>query len=144
MRGQTKSQEDSVITMDSPALLPKIRSIRVLSRQRLHITWDDDKVSDVDMRDLITEGSAFAPLKDQDLFATARIGERRRTIEWPDPIDHNAILVDYCADSLRQKAEWQGVVQELQRALRAARNTLAHSAERVATAIRESRQRSSD
>jgi Protein of unknown function (DUF2442) len=117
--------------MESAAILPKIRAIKAMSRHRLQITWDDNKISNFDMSDTISEGNAFSALRDQDLFATARIGERRRTIEWPDPLDPSRVLVDYCADSLREKAERQGVLQELQKLVRAFRNKLAHSAERV-------------
>lgn len=113
--------------MDTPASLPKIRAIKVLSRHRIQITWDDNKISHADMGDLIAEGNAFAPLKDQDLFATARIGERRRTIEWPDPTDASALLTDYCADALRERSERQGTIQDFQKFLRMLKNRLAHS-----------------
>jgi hypothetical protein len=130
MRGQAEPEEYSMTeAAESGTPLPKIHAIKAMSRHRLQVTWDDNKISNFDMSDIIGENNAFSALRDQDLFATARIGERRRTIEWPDPLDSSKILVDYCADSLRDKAERQGVLQELQKLVRAFRNRLAHSAE---------------
>jgi len=73
----------------------------------LNVVWDDGATMAVNMRGLIREGTAFAPLKDRDLFATVRVGEYRQSIEWPDPINPNEIMVDYHADSLHRRGENQ-------------------------------------
>ena len=112
------------------AALPKIRSLRVRQRHRLEVQLDDSPVMIIDMSDLIADGTAFEPLRDMDLFSTARIGERRRTVEWPDPIDPNRILVDYCADALLQKAKVQQVgldLQKLVQSLRGIKDKFLHS-----------------
>jgi hypothetical protein len=108
-------------TMDAAAL-PKIRSLRIRPRHRVEVQLDDNAPMTIDMSDLIVAGTAFGPLKDMDLFSTARIGERRRTIEWPDPINANAILVDYCADALVERAKRQQVGLELGKLLQLVRN----------------------
>lgn len=73
----------------------------------LNVIWEDGSAMTVNMRGLMREGTAFAPLKDPDLFATVRIAEHRQSIEWPDPIDSNEIMVDYHADSLYRRGETQ-------------------------------------
>lgn len=122
------------VAPDAATSLPKIRSLRVRPRYRLEIHWDNEAAPMiVDMEGLITEGSAFAALRDHDLFATVRIGERRRTIEWPDPLHAGSILTDYDADSLYLRGERQQSVSILQRMMRdfqAMRRRIVHGIER--------------
>lgn len=81
----------------------------------LNVVWEDGSTMAVNMRSLIREGTAFAPLKDQDLFATVRIAEHRQSIEWFDPISPGEIMVDYHADSLFRRGENQRHISFLQR-----------------------------
>jgi len=119
---------------DTANPLPKIRGLRVRPRYRLEIQWENETAPMiVDMEGLITEGSVFAPLRDHDLFATVRIGERRRTIEWPDPLHADQILTDFDADSLYLRGERQKSVNVLQRMLRelqTMRRRIVHGIER--------------
>jgi hypothetical protein len=103
----------------------KIAGIKVRPKYRLEVHWGDSSSTTVDMESLINEGTAFASLKDPDLFATARIGERHRTVEWPDPLNSKEILVDYSADSLHLRGENQSHSSFLQRLLRELRKRLA-------------------
>jgi hypothetical protein len=85
----------------------QIASVTAGSDYILNIVWDGGSTMAVDMQGIIREGTAFAPLKDRDLFATVRIGEYRQSIEWPDPINRTEIMVDYHADSLYRRGEDQ-------------------------------------
>lgn len=119
---------------DNPPF-PKIQSLKIRPRYRVEVVWDDNSSSIIEMQDLIANGNAFAPLKDPDLFATARIGERRRTIEWPDPTNPSQILVDYCADALDLRAKRQTFASSFQRILREMRilrNKVMHSSQQDA------------
>src|SRR5207253_1834643 len=111
MRGQTESEGYPMTVAPDDAAAPalrKIRSVRVRPRYRLEVQWDENgPPMIIDMEELITEGAAFAPLRDADLFATARIGERHRTIEWPDPIHPGQLITDCCADALYIRGERQ-------------------------------------
>lgn len=105
----------------------KIAGIKVRPKYRLDVQWEDNSSMIVDMESLINEGTAFAPLKDPDLFATVRIGERHRTIEWPDPVNPKEMLVDYSADSLHMRGENQSHSSLLQKLLRELRKKFAES-----------------
>jgi hypothetical protein len=123
------------MTVAEPVPLPKIQELRVRPRHRLEVHWDDGSASVIDMTQMISDGTAFAPLRDPDFFATVRVGERRRTIEWPDPINRGNVLVDFCADSLREMAEQQKVGTYLSRILKELqtlrRMVFSHSPEKV-------------
>lgn len=108
----------TVMADQAQSALRKITALRVRPRYRLDVRWDDGPSVIVDMEDLISEGNAFAPLRDPDLFAMARIGARRRTVEWPDPRNPADLIVDYCADALFLKGERQQYGTFLRRMLR--------------------------
>ena len=100
--------------------LRRIRSIVYRPPYRLTIAWDEGAPMSVDFADLVGTG-VFAPLKDTEIFSTARVGERGRWIEWPDqarPGDEPIVEID--ADALyemgtRQRA--QSALQQLMRRL---------------------------
>jgi hypothetical protein len=72
----------------------------------------------VDFSDLVGTG-VFAPLKDTVIFATARVGERGRWIEWPDkahPDDEPLVEID--ADALYEMGMTQRAQSALQQLIR--------------------------
>jgi hypothetical protein len=115
---------------DAAIPLRKLRTLRVRPRYCLEVQWEPDgPPMIIDMEDLIAEGTAFAPLHDPDLFATVRIGERHRTIEWPDPMYVGQILTDYDADALYLRGEKQAhdsFVQRLMKEFQLMRRRLMH------------------
>ena len=98
-----------------PSPIHQIASLTPAPDYMLNVVWDDGSTMAVSMRGLIREETAFAPLKDPDLFATVRVAEHRQSIEWADPIDPNEIMVDYHADSLFRRGENQRHSSFLQR-----------------------------
>ena len=58
----------------------------------VRLTWADGSETVARFGHLAGKG-VFAPLADPDFFSEVRIGERGRTLTWPDEID-------FCADAL--------------------------------------------
>ncbi len=108
--------------------LPKIRSVRARPGYRLEIVWEHDETSTIDMRDIVSYGGVFDALRDTDFFATVRLGDRGRYIEWRDPLNKERVLADYDADSLIRLADRQRTSLGLDRVVKALRNLIAHGA----------------
>lgn len=115
--------------METP--LRRLKAVRALANCQVEVQWEDDSTMLIEMRDLITDGTVFASLKDPDLFATVRLGDRRRTIEWPDPINRDDVIADYCADALYLRGERQrGIGQALAKLNRAVEQLMKPPAEK--------------
>jgi hypothetical protein len=84
---------------DTKQPLPRLRSVIAGPDYRVNVVWADEKAMTVDLSTVVKDGGVFAPLRDKDLFATVRIGERGRTLEWPDPRTNRA-FIDFDADVL--------------------------------------------
>lgn len=80
----------------------RITHVAALSdRPALHIVFGDQQARVVDLADWIATTKALARLKDQALFAAARVGEHGTTVVWIDD------ELDLGADNLRNLAEEQ-------------------------------------
>ncbi len=111
--------------------LPRIQSVRPRPHHRLEIKWQHGETSIVDMRQTIASGGVFDALRDYDFFATVRLGDRGRLLEWPDPLRKDQILADYDADSLMRLADQQAhlsTLEEFGRKIKAFRDRLIHRA----------------
>jgi hypothetical protein len=81
--------------------LPRITELNVLSDFKLLLAWDMFPKAIVDLSQTIAQGGVFATLRDEGAFAKVRIGERGRTIEWPNPTAKFGYpLIDIDAESL--------------------------------------------
>jgi hypothetical protein len=85
--------------------LPRLRSVAPKRGLRLAVTLEDGRDVVVEFASVIGRGGVFAHLRDPKLFAAVRIGDRRRTIEWPDAGGQGVIDID--AESLLVMAEEQ-------------------------------------
>ena len=65
----------------------KILSVEAKPGYRLALVWGGGRQSIVDLSDMISRGGVFAALSDKDKFAAARVGEKGRLVEWPEPKD---------------------------------------------------------
>jgi hypothetical protein len=80
----------------------RITRVDVLpGRQALHLVFGDLHARPVDLTDWIKNTKALAPLKDQALFAKARVGEHGATVVWVDD------EIELGADNLRNLVEEQ-------------------------------------
>jgi len=124
IRGCLSANEE--YSMTGRPELPRIRSIKAKQNYKIEVSWQHDETSIVDFRQIIFEGGVFDALRDQDFFATVKIGDRGRSIEWYDPINKDQVLADYDADSLIGLADRQRNVSSLERLAKMLRNLLVH------------------
>jgi hypothetical protein len=97
--------------------LRRIRSIAYRPPYRLTIAWDEGAQMSVDFADLVGTG-VFAPLKDPEIFSTARVGERGRWIEWPNRArSGDEPIVEVDADALYEMGMSQRARSTLQQIL---------------------------
>jgi hypothetical protein len=94
--------------------LPKMRSVKALENYVLQIQWDSGLVTTVDLSDMIAAGGVFTFLRDEKNLGQAKLGARRRTVEWVEP---GQDVVDMDADTLLQMAQDQMFFKRLARAL---------------------------
>jgi hypothetical protein len=78
-------------------MLHVIQCVEPAEGHLLHLTFSDGRKGVVDLSDLIATGGVFAALEDGDTFASVRVAESGRWIEWPNG-------VDLCADALYERA----------------------------------------
>lgn len=94
--------------MSGTRQLRRIKSVGAKPGHRLAVVLDTGEEITVDLSDSITRGGVFAPLEDQKVFARVRVGDRRRTVEWPEPADGDGEpLIDIDAESLLHIASQQ-------------------------------------
>jgi hypothetical protein len=76
----------------------RIVVVKALESYRLRLDFGDGATMTVDLAAIIDRVPVLAPLKDPQLFAKARVGERRLTVEWiPGELD-------MAGDNLRAEA----------------------------------------
>ncbi len=96
--------------------LPLIRSVRPLPSQRLEVTWDTGQVTVIDLGAEIAQGGVFWPLQDSSVFATARLDDRHRVVEWIDPQKpSDGPIVDLDADTLMAMSRHQRFMSKITR-----------------------------
>lgn len=78
-----------------------VRADPVPGRPVLHVVFGDQHARFIDLTDWIAGTQALAPLKDQALFAMARVGEHGVSVVWIED------ELDLGADNLRNLAEEQ-------------------------------------
>lgn len=84
--------------------LPRISSAYRIGPAVLGVTWSDGPSDRVNLAEWIASGGeVLAPLKDPDVFATARPGEQGGSVEWAN-VDGN-LAID--AHHLRRLADEQ-------------------------------------
>jgi hypothetical protein len=109
--------------------MPRIKGIRPRAHYRLEIQWMHGETSVVDMHKIIEAGGVFDPLRDTELFAAVRTGERGRYIEWRDPTNEANVLADFDADSLIRLSDQQRAVSDLGRLLKVVKDKIASTRE---------------
>jgi hypothetical protein len=117
-RRQTAHEEDTLSMTSVEQQLRRIRSISFRPPYRLTLTWDEGAQMSLDFSELVGTG-VFTPLKDAETFATVRVGERGRWIEWPNsarPGDEPLVEID--ADALYEMGKSQRARSTLQQILR--------------------------
>src|SRR5262245_54168674 len=88
--------------------LYKITQVDVPRYPVVRLTFDDGLAGEVDFSQTIARGGVMSLLRDQTVFASARIGDGGRSLAWGDVSGEE---IDFCADALRFKVEEQ-VVRE--------------------------------
>lgn len=84
---------------DTAVALKKIAVLETLKGHKLAVTWDDAPKAVIDFTSMIQSRGDLRRLKDDSEFRKARIGERRRSIEWPDAVDELG-MIDIDAETL--------------------------------------------
>ena len=76
----------------------RINSVEPLPEYKLRITFADDVTFELDLAEWIKNSRALAPLEDPELFAKARVGFAKASVEWIQD------ELDLAADNLRNLA----------------------------------------
>jgi hypothetical protein len=97
--------------------LPRMRAVRALPAYGLEIQWETGGTTIVDLVETVLAGGVFVFLRDQVNFRRAKLGSRCRTVEWFDPKDPGAPVVDIDADTLMEMGQDQSFFRRLKRAL---------------------------
>ena len=83
----------------------RVTSVTALPDSRLHVTFVDGVVGDVDMRSFLSDpkidGTIFEPLRDQAVFAQARVV--LGAVQWPNGAD---LAPDAMYDAIREYSVW--------------------------------------
>jgi hypothetical protein len=75
-----------------------LAAVEVLPDYRLRLTYTDGQTFDVDLSEHVHATELFAPLKDADLFAQAKVGFAGRSVDWIED------ELDLGSDNLRHLA----------------------------------------
>jgi len=88
--------------------LRKIKAVDAKPGYRLAVLWEKGPASIIDLSDMISKGGVFQALAEKQAFASVRIGENSRVIEWPSPADDEGYpIISIDADALFEKASVQ-------------------------------------
>ncbi len=66
--------------------MPRIVEVKVLTKYRLHVRFDDDVEGAIDLSGMVGNG-VFAGWSDPDFFAQVVIDPETKTVAWPGGID---------------------------------------------------------
>lgn len=79
----------------------KLKSVEAKPNHKVAVVWSAGQKATIDFSRTIQKGGVFAALSDFELFQKVRIGERNRTVEWPEPRDEFGYpIIDIDAESL--------------------------------------------
>ncbi len=93
--------------------LPRIQVLNDATGRRLDLTWETGERTIIDLGEYIARGGIFRQLNDPKIFATAKLDDRHRVIEWHDPKHPRTVLADMDADTLLHLARQQGMLKRL-------------------------------
>jgi hypothetical protein len=85
--------------------LPRLQAVAARPGRRLALVVENGPSVVVEFADVIRRGGVFAHLRDRKAFTAVRLGDRRRTIEWPDAAGEGTVDMD--VESLLLMAEEQ-------------------------------------
>jgi len=88
----------------------RIAAVEALEYPTLRVTFDDGLDGILDLSDLIADGPAFAPLKNEAYFRTVAVGAHGWTFGWN--LDEQGQEIDFCPDATRIRIETQ-IVEDL-------------------------------
>jgi hypothetical protein len=80
----------------------KLTTVVPLPDNRLHLTYADGQIFDIDLNEWIKTTKVLQPLQDKNLFNRAKIGFAASSVEWVED------ELDLAADNLRNLAIEQG------------------------------------
>ena len=80
----------------------RLTSVEVPGFPRVRVTYADGFSAELDFSEKIAWGEATEPLRDPEVFRTARVGSDGSCLEWIGPAGEE---IDFCADALRFEAE---------------------------------------
>lgn len=91
----------------APMKRPRLKTVKTLPGHRLQMTFIDGSAKTVDFTPLFDESPGLAPLRDEEAFAKACIGEDEGwTVEWPAldiQIGADTLWLDAMAQSASDK-----------------------------------------
>ena len=83
----------TVTTMPTPfGVYLHVRSIVVLPEYRLRLNFDDDSEGIIDFEPMLF-GPLWGALRDKQVFAQVRVNPDTGTIEWPNGVDMNPVVL---------------------------------------------------
>lgn len=94
------------------AAMPRIASVTPLPDFKLSVLFEEGPALTIDMTDTLRKGGVFAALRDRAAFDRVRLGDRRRTVEWPAPDLRHGEVIDIDAESLMHMAQRQAAAGE--------------------------------
>jgi hypothetical protein len=90
--------------------LAKIRGVEPRPNHHVVVYWAMGGQSTIDLSDKIRLGGIYAAISDAAKFRAVRVGERKRTIEWPEPSDEDGHpIIEIDAEALRFMEQHQTI-----------------------------------
>lgn len=95
--------------------LARLKSIKVLRASRLKLAWRDGGTAVCDLTGLIARSHGLAPLKDESVFAKAKLIDWGAGVGWPNGLDLSAqtlqrIAAEQAAFDAASFREWQAAL----------------------------------
>ena len=96
--------DDEMISVGEP--LPRLTAIQVLGDRKVRVTWDDGGSDEVDLQSALAHRKVFAaPLNDDAIFASAKVGSFGDCITWGGDAELSAVWIEELARSAKAFAE---------------------------------------
>jgi len=88
--------DDEMISVGDP--LPRLTAVQVLDDRRVRITWDDGSSDEIDLAPALGSRKVFtAPLNDDAIFASAKVGSFGDCITWGGDAELSAVWIEELA-----------------------------------------------